>query len=532
MARRPDFDLAAELAKPSFTPAQRDAPALVELVIAGDERVVPRAGPALASLADAGRAAVVARLEGEAIDEGAQARLVAVLGLLARAGDVGARTVLLGKTRAPHPRVRKAAAVALGKLGGDEARAALLARWDATDATPDERRALAEALGKVGGDEALARLRALQPAGDSELERRRDRAVLMANRDGQRSEDSTIATDVAPPASVRVRLACRAGLAELLRMELSALGFEPEQKRDDAVDVSLGKPWAALFGARLWASAAIRVPLRTGGTRPDGDALADAIAQALTQRELVELLARWTRGPIRWRLGMAQGTQRSLIWRVAKEVTRREPRLVNDPTQTTWDVRVDAADGWLEITPKRYADPRFSYRVAEVPAASHPTVAAALALVADVRPGDRVWDPFCGSGLELIERAKRGPVRTLLGTDLDEAALVAARANAEAAGVTATFAIADARTHAAGPVDLIITNPPLGSRVKLDAAALLVGALPHFVQQLAPRGRLVWITPAIGKTTPVATRLGLRLARSLPVDLGGVRGQLERWDKP
>jgi hypothetical protein len=111
--------------------------------------------------------------------------------------------------------------------------------------------------------------------------------------------------------------------------------------------------------------------------------------------------------------------------------------------------------------------------------------------------------------------------------DLDPGALAAAR-RTRRSGVGAGHSTA--RTHAGGPVDLIVTNPPLGSRVRLDAAALLVEALPNLARQLAPRGRLVWITPAPRETTPIAERLKLRRVRSLAVDLGGVRGQLERWD--
>ena len=60
---------------------------------------------------------------------------------------------LLARVGDPGVRVRRAAIAALGKLGGDDARAALLARWDAGDAPPDERRTLVEALGKLGGDD-------------------------------------------------------------------------------------------------------------------------------------------------------------------------------------------------------------------------------------------------------------------------------------------------------------------------------------------------------------------------------------------
>jgi len=246
---------------------------------------------------------------------------------------------------------------------------------------------------------------------------------------------------------------------------------------------------------------------------------------------MLALVRAWTRGPIRWRLGFAHGHKRAIVWRVARDVTAATPELINDPTATTWDALVDDEARTLMLVPRRLDDPRFAYRVAEVPAGSHPTVAAALAWAAEVRPGDRVWDPFCGSGVELVERARRGEVHSLLGTDLDGAALDGARRNLEAAGVQADLAVADARTHAPGAVDLVLTNPPLGSRVQIDAAALLVATLPNLARVLAPRGRLVWITPSPRKTTPVAERLGLVRSRALEVDLGGVRGQLERWDR-
>jgi len=497
-------DLAAELAKPSFTPAQREAPALVELVIAGNER----AAAALVKMA--ARDAVVARLGVD--DDAARARLVGVLGQLARAGDREAEQLVIARAGDPAPRVRRAAESALGKLGGDTARDALLARWDAGDVTPDERRVLVEALGKVGGDAALERLHALVPGEDAELARRRERALLMVERDARREEASAIAVDVAPPQPLTVRLGCRGGLAVLLADELRALGFQPELRGEAAVEIGLAAPWQALFASRLWARAAIVLP--------PGDIVPALLAQ-------LPLLRAWTRGPIRWRLAFAHGHQRARVWRIARDVTAAAPELVNDPTETTWELLVGDA---LELVPRRAPDPRFAYRVADLPAASHPTVAAALALLAGVRAGERVWDPFCGSGLELVECARRADV-TLAGSDLDPAALAAARANLDAAGVRAELVQADARTHAVAAVNAIVTNPPLGSRVQLDAPALLAAALPQLARQLAPGGRLVWITPAPRRTGPVAQAAGLRLARALRVDLGGVRGQVERWER-
>ena len=278
----------------------------------------------------------------------------------------------------------------------------------------------------------------------------------------------------------------------------------------------------------------MRVPLKTADAR--------ATVATLTGSDVRGLLRAMTAGAIRWRLNVPTGHRRALVWQVARDVTAAAPELVNDPSQTTWDVHVDDGDARaapaLELVPRRIEDPRFAWRVAEVPAASHPTVAAALAFVAGAHPNERVWDPFCGAGAERGERARLGPC-TLLGTDVDEAALAAARANLAVAhavlaatGATATLAIADARTHAPGPVDLILTNPPLGSRVQVDAAALLTAALPGFARALAPGGRLVWITPAAKKTAPVAEQLGLVRTRDVAIDLGGVRGRLERWERP
>ncbi|HEY0190595.1 MAG TPA: methyltransferase, partial [Kofleriaceae bacterium] len=119
----------------------------------------------------------------------------------------------------------------------------------------------------------------------------------------------------------------------------------------------------------------------------------------------------------------------------------------------------------------------------------------------------------------------------LIGTDVDPDALAAARANLAAAGVPAALDLGDARSVTRGPVDLIITNPPLGSRVQLDAAALLAAALPNLVRALAAQGSLIWISPAPRRTSPVLAQLGLVCRRAFAVDLGGVRGQLERWDR-
>ena len=198
---------------------------------------------------------------------------------------------------------------------------------------------------------------------------------------------------------------------------------------------------------------------------------------------------------------------------------RAAPRSSTNPTATLWEaiVRESGARVAVELWPRGLADPRFAYRVAHVPASSHPTLAAAMVRVAGARPDDVVWDPFVGAATELVERARLGPARALFGSDADDDALARARENLAAAGVEATLARADARSYRP-PIapTLIVTNPPLGRRVldRHSTGALYRDFLAHAATLLPRGGRLIWISPRGDETVAVATPLGL--PRHLP----------------
>jgi predicted RNA methylase len=546
---RPVDELVRTIAAPSYTPGRRDLAALVALLAdTDDDKVVTHAQAALGRAeVPATRAALLAHLAAAA--PGPAARLIAALGNLARRGDDDARAQVLAiiADETAAPRARKAAAVALGKIGGDLARAALIAYWDG--ALPvDHRRAVAEALGKVGGDAALDRLRAAPGGGDAELDRRRDRAVLMASRTATRDDASEVALDapLAGPLALVVR--CRAGLEALCADELRAAGVAVDAIERGAIGVTLGagQRLAQLWRARTLLTAGISVPIKGAAPAADrrpgrapsarpvavGGATAAAIAAALTAAPVVAQLTALTRGPIRWRLDFAGGGhRRGLVWETARQVGLAAPALLNDPTTTTWDVVVDEDEQRLELRPRRFTDPRFAWRVADVPAASHPTIAAALARVAQITAQDVVWDPFVGSGAELIECALAGATR-LYGSDVDKRALDATRANLAAANLTADLRVGDALELHPPEVTCIVTNPPLGRRVRGDAPALLEHFARHAAEVLVRGGRLVWITPVPQRTERAAQTAGLRLASRLMVDLGGFDAALERWDRP
>ncbi|MEI9954420.1 MAG: methyltransferase [Pseudomonadota bacterium] len=256
---------------------------------------------------------------------------------------------------------------------------------------------------------------------------------------------------------------------------------------------------------------------------------------ALEHPDAERAVRAWSNGRARFRLSFAEGGhQRDKVWRLAAAIAERISWFHNDTQEALWEVVIDTRRSTLELCPRRFEDPRFSYRSEDVRAASHPTLAAALARVAGARADDIVWDPFVGSGLELIERGLLGPFRELHGSDLESLALTAARANAERAKLSIRLTQADApRQHRVKHVSLIISNPPMGRRVTRDGnlGPLLDAFLANAAASLVPGGRLVWLSPFADRTAATARRLGLKVTRHEPVDLGGFPAELQRFER-
>jgi len=146
-----------------------------------------------------------------------------------------------------------------------------------------------------------------------------------------------------------------------------------------------------------------------------------------------------------------------------------------------------------------------------------------------VQADEVVWDPFVGSGLELVERARLGAVRELWGSDIDPLALEAARANLAAAGCAAELVLRSALEFAPPGVSLIISNPPMGRRVARDGSLgpLLESFVRHAASVLRPSGRLVWLSPLGKHTERVARECRLEVQSRAEVDLGGFSATLQ-----
>jgi hypothetical protein len=465
------------------------------------------------------------------------------LGTAAAGADAPALVRLIGRALRDHdepelldalvralgssdPEVRREAAVALGKSGRTAAEPALLEYLTTDD--PKLLRSVIEALGKVGGPRTLAQLEALSVP--SNLGQVVGRARLMLERSVSReaaASDRALLLDQPLPSACKIVLWCRPGLAELMADEAAPLGARAVS--DSRAELEYAGPLRPLLELRLAAGIAIAWPLAS--------ASADQVLAGLLEPALADTLQSWTSGPLRFRLEwQGSGHRRADTWRVAQGLRERSARLVNDPTQAPWSIEVEQAPApRLLLKPVAAPDLRFDYRVRDVPAASHPTLAAALARAGAVREADVVWDPFAGSGVELIERARLGPYRELHGTDLDARALAAAQRNVERAGLSGVrLEQADARTHRIEGLTLVLTNPPMGRRVlrARGLSGVLCQVVRNVASQLVPGGRMVWLSPFPDATARAAHDAGLRVERRASVDLGGFSAELQRFDRP
>jgi tRNA G10 N-methylase Trm11 len=158
-----------------------------------------------------------------------------------------------------------------------------------------------------------------------------------------------------------------------------------------------------------------------------------------------------------------------------------------------------------------------------------------MARLAGRAPHEIIWDPFCGSGLELIESALLGGVERIHGTDRSAAAIAIARRNfaaAKAGPAPPELTCCDFRDFAAsaglgpGSVSLVITNPPMGKRVPIaDLRGLMGDLFSVAATVLRPGGRLVLANPLNMETPNSSLQLEFRQA----VDLGGFDCRLEKY---
>jgi hypothetical protein len=533
LAERQGRALLAAVKDKGFTPRRKDVEALVGLLDTDDDDAVDDVLRAVLAHPDEALDRALERFAGSRPP--LRGRLVKLVGRLLPVPALAARVEatwhwVVGRLEDDDAKTRRNAILVLGRATADVAEDALLASWDREERV-DHKVSVAQSLGRVGGVKTRALMQRVA-SGDPRLQKAIDQASLMVERTMHRDAGSAVEARGVPRAAAAVELTCKRGLESMLAAEFDA-AWGPTVVGPGRVRVMLSGSLETIFRARIFQSMAFAIPPVMKSANGD---VADAVVAAVLSPGSLRILESFTLRTIRYRLEWAEGGhRRALTWQVVSRIAALCPALVNDPKDSTWEIIVREMPDRVQVLlrPRKLNDPRFGYRRAEVAAASHPTVAAALARVAGVSADDVIWDPFVGSALELVERGRLGPYARMEGRDLEAAALDAARANLT--GFTRVSLVqGDALDPAPAGVSLIITNPPMGHRVGFgqDVGAMLERFVAHAARALVPGGRMVWLSPLDPRVRQAGTRAGLRLAQWQRVDLGGLVVELQRLERP
>lgn len=188
-----------------------------------------------------------------------------------------------------------------------------------------------------------------------------------------------------------------------------------------------------------------------------------------------------------------------------------------------------------------------TYKVEHLRASLRPTIAASLARLADLKPGQIVLDPFCGAGTLLAEallstKGRRGPdggpwTLTLIGGDLDRSNVRAAAANLRPLG-EADLREWDARGLPLedASVDRLVSNPPFGKQLSTpdEIGALYRQAVREMDRVLRPGGKAALLVADVPAMREAAQKVGWRPQRRVNVRVLGQRATILvfRKDRP
>jgi len=476
----------------------------------------------------------------ERMDRVAVIRAVGMI--FSRFGTDGEKAVvrdwLIALLKDPQEKVRRYALAALPKIGaGEQGEREMLSLLKPGTETR-EKRHLGRALEKVGGEATLAVIE--QGVDLPAITVQKVKAGV-----SRKEDDAGVQLDAPLPIDpkMRVLLRCRRGLEEFVRDEAKDLLSPAEwlQEKTTPGCVTL-KPLhsageftlSSLYRLRCFATVAFPLGTIRGS---EGPRWIESLARCIASDRNRDLMLAGTEGAPRYRLEFAgRGHQRGAIRQVIDRAYALCPEILNDARQAPWSIDVipmNSGESSVELRPRLYPDPRLGYRQEDIAAASHPPLAACMARLAGFHEDEVAWDPFCGSGLELIERGLLGGMTEAYGTDLDPRAITVATANFEAAGLQGTiakFTECDFRKAPISPgsLSLIITNPPLGRRVRIkDMQGLFSDLHAAAARTLKVGGRLVFVNPL--RTQPTDPSLKLEYRKT--VDLGGFNCRLELYRK-
>ena len=272
----------------------------------------------------------------------------------------------------PEEKVRRYAMNALPKVGaGREEESELLDLLRKTD-IGREKKFVADALDKIGGEQTLAATRGLLP----QTEQKARAAVARSESPGAIRMDRVLENFE----GVAVYLRGRRGLEGTVRAEVEAgHRFRVLDQSEGLVVIEPAAPFslADIYRLRCFGTAGFFLGASPGA--------ANGPAELMTSPPALRLLGTFTDGPARYRIDfVSKGHQRGAVRELANRVYALCPEILNDPRSALWamDVHSTARGESVELRPRLVPDPRFAYRLQDIPAASHPPLAACMARLA------------------------------------------------------------------------------------------------------------------------------------------------------
>jgi tRNA G10 N-methylase Trm11 len=162
----------------------------------------------------------------------------------------------------------------------------------------------------------------------------------------------------------------------------------------------------------------------------------------------------------------------------------------------------------------RLSDNRMRYRgrePAQREGALRPTVAAALACVADPQPGELVVDPMCGTGTLLQEAIFRNDAATYVGGDIDAEAVQTCKARLADTSAQVRQWDATDLPFPEQSIDCILCNLPFGKQYSTtgDNEILYPRLISAWAGKMKPGGRMVLLTSDWQNLENGLTRCGL-----------------------
>jgi 23S rRNA G2445 N2-methylase RlmL len=180
-----------------------------------------------------------------------------------------------------------------------------------------------------------------------------------------------------------------------------------------------------------------------------------------------------------------------------------------------------------------------TYKLQHLSASLRPTVAAAMARVANLRTGQVVLDPMCGAGTilaEILELGKYANMRPslILGGDLDLSALRAAAPNLRSLGKAQLLRWDSTQLPLASQtVDRIVCNPPFGKKLgdPKTIGALYAGIVREWQRVLKARGQAVTLISDLAALKKAASTVGWQMQENFRVRILGQPAFISVWKR-